>query len=151
MKQYKNDRNIKAVVIHCTAGSPNQEVKDILLYWENIKGWKNAGYHYLVDIYGKIHQIMDEKEISNGVKGHNSQLINIAWIGGYDKHTNSYVDNRTDIQKIALLELARTLMRKYNVKVIGHRDLSPDKNGDGEISPDEWLKECPLFDVKKEI
>ena len=39
-----------------------------------------------------------------------------------------------------------------NVKqVIGHRDTSPDLNGDGIISPNEYMKACPCFDVKKEF
>lgn len=151
MNRYKNNRNIKAVVIHCTAGHPTQSVDDIIAYWSSVKKWNNPGYHYLVDIYGKVFQLHDESKVSNGVIGHNSQLINIAWIGGYDKKSNSYVDNRTDVQKTALAELARTLARKYNVPVHGHRDMSPDKNGDGEISPDEWLKECPLFEVSEEF
>ena len=35
-------------------------------------------------------------------------------------------------------------------KVCGHRDLSPDLNGNGEIEPEEWVKQCPCFDVSKE-
>jgi N-acetyl-anhydromuramyl-L-alanine amidase AmpD len=36
--------------------------------------------------------------------------------------------------------------RKYpNAKVVGHRDLSPDLNGDGKITPNEWVKLCPCF------
>ena len=32
--------------------------------------------------------------------------------------------------------------------VCGHRDLSPDRNGDGIITPNEWVKACPGFDVR---
>ena len=32
-------------------------------------------------------------------------------------------------------------------RICGHRDLSPDLNGDGTISPNEWIKDCPCFDV----
>lgn len=35
-------------------------------------------------------------------------------------------------------------------KVVGHRDLSPDVNGNGEVEPMEWTKECPYFKVEKE-
>ena len=34
---------------------------------------------------------------------------------------------------------------------IGHRDASPDKNGDGKITKNEWIKECPCFDAKSEF
>jgi hypothetical protein len=32
--------------------------------------------------------------------------------------------------------------------VASHRDLSPDLDGEGEISPEEWFKTCLCFDVK---
>lgn len=35
-------------------------------------------------------------------------------------------------------------------QVLGHRDTSPDLNGDGVISPNEYMKACPCFDVQKE-
>jgi len=35
--------------------------------------------------------------------------------------------------------------------VCGHRDLSPDLNGNGEIEPEEWIKQCPCFEVAKEF
>jgi len=31
--------------------------------------------------------------------------------------------------------------------VKGHRDFSPDKDGDGKITQREWIKECPCFDA----
>jgi hypothetical protein len=34
---------------------------------------------------------------------------------------------------------------------VGHRDLSPDLNGDGIIQPGEWTKMCPCYDVKREF
>ena len=36
-------------------------------------------------------------------------------------------------------------------QVIGHRDTSPDRNGDGIISPNEFIKMCPCFDVRNEF
>ena len=30
-------------------------------------------------------------------------------------------------------------------------NLSPDLNGNGEIEPEEWIKQCPCFDVAKEF
>ena len=35
----------------------------------------------------------------------------------------------------------------YEGRLCGHRDLSPDLNGNGEIEPEEWIKECPCFDA----
>ena len=33
---------------------------------------------------------------------------------------------------------------------VRHRDLSPDRNVNGEIEPEEWIKACPCFEVKEE-
>lgn len=32
--------------------------------------------------------------------------------------------------------------------MVGHRDLSPDLNGDGVVRENEWVKACPCFDAK---
>ena len=37
------------------------------------------------------------------------------------------------------------------IGVVGHRDLSPDNNQDGKITPNEWLKTCPGFDAGWEL
>ena len=33
----------------------------------------------------------------------------------------------------------------------GHRDYSPDLNGDGIIQRNEWIKECPCFEVSDKL
>ena len=35
-------------------------------------------------------------------------------------------------------------------KIIGHRDTSPDLNGNGIVEPCEFIKACPSFDAKTE-
>lgn len=145
---YKQDRSIHRVVIHCTAGYPNQEVKAILRYWKEKYGWKQPGYHYIIPPDGKIIQLQPETQMTNGVKGFNQNSIHIAWIGGRSLETGKYVDNRTNEQKHSLYTVIEFLKLKYGVPTVGHRDLSPDLNHDGIITQNEWIKECPLFDVK---
>lgn len=59
-------------------------------------------------------------------------------------------DTRTAEQKNAMKWLLETLKREFDIKHIGgHRDFSPDLDGDGMIEPEEWVKECPCFDVKE--
>ncbi len=36
-----------------------------------------------------------------------------------------------------------------DAKILGHRDVSEDKNRDGIISPNEWMKACPSFSVNE--
>lgn len=55
---------------------------------------------------GKIEKLLDESQISNGVKGYNSTAINIAYTGGVDiKNNLKPIDNRTQAQKDSLYGL----------------------------------------------
>ena len=60
-------------------------------------------------------------------------------------------DTRTCWQKHSLRVLILTLLKDFpGCRVCGHRDLSPDLDGDGEIEPEEWIKACPCFEASKE-
>ncbi|WP_239063863.1 N-acetylmuramoyl-L-alanine amidase, partial [Bacteroides sp. 51] len=84
-------------------------------------------------------------------RGYNSRSIGIAYEGGLDSLGNPW-DTRTLKQRNSLQVLVDSLLRDFpDAKVAGHRDLSPDLDGDGEISPAEWIKSCPCFDVKTEL
>ena len=142
-------REIKYIAVHCTAGRQTQTVSDLQAEFRR-KGWKNPGYGYVVLADGTIHQLLDDDKVSNGVKGYNSTAINVAYIGGIDANGKA-VDNRTDEQKKALRQLLGMLKRKYPDAVIqGHRDFSPDTNGNGVVDLWERIKECPCFDAKEE-
>ncbi len=142
-------RKIEYIAVHCTAGSQVQTIADLQAEFRR-KGWKNPGYHYVISPDGKITQLLDEEKISNGVKGFNSVTVNVAYIGGIDSSGNA-IDNRTDGQKKALRQLLANLKRKYPEAVVqGHRDFSPDANGNGRIEPYEWVKMCPCFDAREE-
>lgn len=138
-------RKIKYIAVHCTAGSQKATVNDLLAEFKR-KGWKAPGYHCVITADGKIHQLLDIEKVSNGVKGFNSVTVNIAYTGGMDG-----VDNRTDEQKKSLVTLLKLLRKLYPDAVIqGHRDFSPDLNGNGKIEKSEWIKMCPSFDAKTE-
>ena len=142
-------RQIKYIAVHCTAGSQKQSIDDLRAEFRR-KGWKKPGYHFVVKPDGGIVQMLDEDEVSNGVKGYNSVIINVAYIGGIDAQGKA-TDNRTEAQKQSLENLLRILRGKYTKAVIqGHRDFSPDLNGNGKIEKCEWIKACPCFDAKEE-
>ena len=143
-------RTINRIFVHCTASSLNASVQSILAEFRR-KGWRYPGYHYLIDKEGKTTQILHEDYVSNGVKGYNSTSINIAWIGGIDKQHPNGIDNRTDAQKAELRRVLTELHKKYpNAKIMGHRDISPDKNHNGKIDPSEFIKLCPCFSAMTE-
>lgn len=139
-------RNIAKIVIHCSAGKAQQKTSDIMAYWRQKLGWTKYGYHIIVDADGKVEHLTPDDQITNGVKGHNADSFHICYKGGWDG-----TDTRTPAQKDTLLNLVRFYRKKYpKARVCGHRDLSPDANGDGKITPNEWVKLCPCFDAQKE-
>lgn len=139
-------RQIERIFVHCTAGNQKATVEDLMREFK-AKGWKAPGYHVVVLANGTIHQLLPDSEISNGVQGYNSTAINVAYTGGIDGNGKA-VDNRTEEQKKSLISLLKSLRERYpKAKIMGHRDISPDKNGNGIIDPWERIKECPCFDA----
>lgn len=142
-------RSIKRIFVHCTAGSQRQTVADLQAEFKR-KKWKRPGYHYVVQADGTIRQLLDEEYVSNGVKGYNSTSIHVAYMGGIDAQGKA-TDNRTDAQKESLRKLLKLLKSRYpEADIMGHRDISPDKNGNGIVDSWERIKECPCFNAKEE-
>lgn len=133
-----NLRNIKYIVVHCTATPATTTLESIKRYWKEKRGWGDTpGYHYFIKRDGTIVQLLDEKKNSYGVYKHNSECISIAYVGGIDKDGKP-VDNRSDAQKHAMFDIIVRLTEKYpKAEVLGHRDFSGVK------------KACPCFDVKE--
>lgn len=148
-------RKINLIVIHCS-DSPNgraETVEDIDA-WHRERGFKRTapvkdtfnpsltsiGYHYVIYTDGAVHTGRSMAEVGAHVAGFNSRSIGICMIGK---------DKFNGLQWLALRDLLNTLKRelKFSGIICGHRDLSPDKDGDGIVEPSEWLKACPGFDV----
>jgi hypothetical protein len=153
----KSRRKITDIVVHCTATREGQAMTIDQIRAEHKKqGWSDVGYHYVVMLDGKVELGRDVDIVGAHVAGHNSYSIGIAYVGGLENKPLPYnklkaKDTRTDQQKAALLSLLLELRKLYpNARISGHRDFSPDKNGDGIISPCEWIKACPSFDAKTE-
>ncbi len=130
------NREIKYIVVHCTATPPESTIESIQRYWREHLGWKNPGYHYIIKRDGEIICINDEENISNGVKGYNKNAVHISYIGGVDKAGNA-IDNRTNAQRHVMFNKLVSLSEKYpNAVILGHRDFPGA------------TKLCPSFDVR---
>jgi N-acetyl-anhydromuramyl-L-alanine amidase AmpD len=139
-------RQIIYIVIHCTGAPQNQTIAVIKSFWKNVKGWKNVGYHKIIEADGAVTELAKPETITNGVAGKNSKSYHICYIGG-----QKGIDNRTAKQKESLLAEIKNAKKAFpNAVVLGHRDLSPDLNNDGIIQSNEWTKLCPSFDAKTE-
>ena len=89
-------------------------------------------------------------EVGAHARGYNAKSLGICYEGGLDSNGKP-ADTRTLSQQIALHALVSKLLKEFpGSKVVGHRDLSPDKNYNGIVDPWERVKECPCFSVLDE-
>ena len=151
-KLKKSKRNITDIVIHCTATRSWQDFSaDDLRRMHKAQGWADVGYHYVVRLDGTIEAGRDVDKIGAHVSGYNTNSIGVVYVGGLDNQGKAK-DTRTENQKNALLLLMMDLRKLYpNARIRGHRDFSPDMNGNGTIEPNEWIKQCPCFDAAAEF
>lgn len=144
-------RDIHTIVIHCTATKEDRsltrnELKDMHL----ARGFSDIGYHFYIRKNGVVEKGRHVMFMGAHVKGFNKHSIGIAYEGGLDINGRPK-DTRTPEQKAEMERLIKTLKHTLDIKqVVGHRDLSPDLDGDGVVEEHEWLKQCPCFDAIEE-
>lgn len=156
-------RLINEIIIHCSAtkeGVPYtadqinvaHKARRFSAYKDSLGRTRYIGYHYIIHQNGTIEACRPESKIGCHASGHNSNSIGICYIGGLDARDNNgrmIKDTRTAQQKESLIKLLKQLISRYPTikRIIGHRDTSPDLNGNGIIDPYEYIKGCPCFNA----
>lgn len=142
-------RDIDLLVVHCSATRPSLDVHAIDIdRWHKARGWSGIGYHYVITRSGTVEVGRPEDAAGAHVQGHNRNSIGICLVGGVAEDGRTLEANYRDIQLSALKRLLRELRERYpHAAICGHRDLSPDRDGDGVVERHEWVKGCPSFDV----
>jgi len=164
-------RTLNSIVIHCSAtpnGRPFNAVDiDSMHQLRKFKrdsqairnfnpNLKSIGYHFVILVDGTIETGRGLEEIGAHVQGNNAHSIGICMIGT-DKFSKAQFDSLRQL----IIDLAGRIrgsicatgsgalnsLHDMGIKVCGHRDFSPDLNGNGIIERNEWLKICPGFDV----
>ena len=133
----KVKRKINEIIIHCTATEYYLPVKKTHLFkWHVVeRGFKDIGYHYVIDQCGNIIRCRPVAEVGAHCKGHNSKSIGICYVGGLKNDMPA--DTRTLEQKESLHQLIQGLCITFPIiKITGHDEYSN--------------KSCPCFDAKKE-
>lgn len=145
-------REINLIVVHCSATRADRNfTENDLEVCHRHRGFNGAGYHFYIRKNGDIKNTRPLEKPGAHALGYNAHSIGICYEGGLDVRYRP-ADTRTEWQKHSLRVLIRTLLMDYpGCRVCGHRDLSPDRNGDGRISPEEWVKECPCFEVTSKL
>ena len=147
-------RPITHLVVHCAASPDGKPVSaETIDQWHAARGFqrkpewlkrqaghlKHIGYHFVVDVDGMVSAGRHVEEVGAHVNGSNAWSIGICLIG-----TRRFTPKQWE----ALRQLVDGLLNRFQAaRVVGHRDFSPDKDGDGVIEPQEWSKECPGFEV----
>jgi N-acetylmuramoyl-L-alanine amidase len=136
------------LVVHCSATPPSQDIGVNEIRVMHLKRkFDDIGYHYIIRRSGMVCAGRAENSIGAHVQGHNWNSIGICMVGGVNAR-NKPENNFTPEQFVALAGLLASLRVKYpRTRIVGHRDLSPDLDGDGIVEPQEWVKYCPCFEV----
>ena len=152
----KTFNQLEFLVVHCSATKPDNDIgRREIDRWHKAKGWRGIGYHFLIRRNGDIEIGRQLHEVGAHAKGFNKlpnknapQSWGICLAGGVDANGKPE-DNFTAEQQLSLAILLTGLkQRAPNASILGHRDLFPDLNGDGVIDKNDWLKDCPCFDVR---
>lgn len=133
-------RKIDKIIIHCSATKEGKDFRlnDIAAWHKDrhfpLSGGTYCGYHYVIDLDGRIEIGKDLKYTGCHCEGHNAHSIGICYIGGLDSNGNP-ADTRTRDQRFSLMWLVMFLKAVFpEAKICGHRDLAN--------------RDCPCFEVR---
>lgn len=136
-------------VVHVTATPPGWDkgaagIRAI----HKAQGWSDIGYNEIINPDGRAEMGRGKMAVGAHVAGFNSISYGIAMVGGINAAGRPDFNTIRDAQLTTLERRMRELTADFpDIKWCGHRDLSPDKNGNGVIEPFEHMKACPCFDV----
>lgn len=141
---------IKYIVIHCSATKPNQDIGRLEIdIMHKQRGFDRVGYHVIIRQNGVIEMGRALSEVGAHVSGHNSHSWGVCLVGGLDANGKAHATFSQEQMRSLQMIVEGLKLQAPQAEVLGHRDLSPDKNGDGIITKTEWIKECPCFDTKR--
>lgn len=153
-------RKIDEVIIHCTATRPDwwsnkttaQKVSEITRWHVQDRGWRDIGYHYLIDRDGTVAKGRPIEQTGAHVQGHNTGTIGISLFGGHgSSERDNFHEHFTPAQEHSLRKLLDDLTATYGaVPITGHNQYAA-KACPGFFVPD-WLKvTAPRADYAPEV
>lgn len=105
-------RKINEIIIHCSDTEQNENFKAADIdSWHRHRGFDCIGYHYVIDIDGKIELGRKfgrpDSKVGAHCKNHNAHSIGVCYIGGkrYGKHFNTITAAQIDSLYDFLLKL----------------------------------------------
>tara|TARA_R110000772_G_scaffold31754_2_gene78065 strand:+ start:1304 stop:1810 length:507 start_codon:yes stop_codon:yes gene_type:complete len=147
---FKHNRHTAVMHVSATKMSQDYTIEDCKRYHKS-KGWSDIGYHFYIEKDGTLHQGRPLDKNGAHVSGFNSGTIGICTEGGLDER-GVPKDTMTDLQRLTVEGLLLSLkIENPKMKVKGHRDYSPDLNGNNVIEKHEFLKACPCYDAQEKF
>lgn len=138
-------RPLSEIIIHATATQPKwmegrttrEKVAEVRRWHMQDRGWKDIGYHYLIDRDGTLALGRPVDQVGAHTMDHNTGTIGVSLFGGFGSAaTDEFSDNFTTGQDKALRALIKDLSAMYKItKVSGHNEYA--------------AKACPGFSVPK--
>ncbi len=132
-------RQIKQLIVHCSATREGQDISvDTIKKWHvEDRGWSDIGYHFYIDINGRVEKGRDIAKIGAHCKGKNRNSIGICYCGGVEADGKTPKDTRTEDQKKSLRILIKTLKSLFPQAIVhSHNDFAN--------------KACPSFNATEE-
>jgi N-acetyl-anhydromuramyl-L-alanine amidase AmpD len=140
-------RKITEIFIHCSATKPqwmitstaDQKAAEIRRWHMQENGWKDIGYHFVIDRDGDTVEGRPLEQAGAHARGHNTNSIGICLVGGWGgATTDQFEEHFTELQRQALWKLLNDLTEKFpDVKIRGHNEVA--------------AKACPCFTVSEFI
>ena len=149
IRTMKTRNETRYIAVHCSASPPSQDIGcEEIRAGHLAKGWADIGYHVIIRRSGTVDIGRSMTAVGAHVRGYNSVSLGICLVGGVSEYGVAE-NNFTPNQWTTLATVLRFCRLAYpEAEIKGHRDFSPDVDGSGTIERDEWLKECPCFDVE---
>lgn len=123
-------RQINGIIVHCTATRSDwwadkrtsEKVAEIRRWHVSDRGWRDIGYHYLIDRDGTVAKGRPIEQTGAHVAGHNTGTIGIALFGGHGSSENDYFNEHfTTAQDRALRKLIADLRGQFgSLTLTGH-------------------------------
>ena len=132
-------RKINKIIVHCSATREGQDITvDTIRKWHvEGRGWSDIGYHFYIDINGKIWKGRNIDKSGAHTLGENKSSIGLCYCGGVETDGKTPKDTRTEQQKESLLHVLKTLKAMFpDASIHSHNEFAN--------------KACPSFDATNE-
>jgi N-acetylmuramoyl-L-alanine amidase len=161
-----NQDEVEWIVWHCSASPKGSNYTRKQCYADHrARGFSDIGYHGFIQedgafLFGRpfVDAGRGKIQVPWGAhaKGWNDRSVGICLAGGYAENGTPGSGKWNEVfhaeQRRTMKRVARFFELLFpHARHCGHRDLSPDLDGDGEIMPNEWMKLCPAVDIRKEL